>query len=144
MALSPVLNGLTAKHSELAGELNHLKNEMARVSDEIAVVGAAIKLFDSDFDLRTLRAKGKRPANKFFKHGECNTVVIDTLRRAKGTLTTNQIAERAAQVKNLDMAEIDLAGLRACVLTVLSRLRTKGVVIEAGRNAEHEINWQLP
>jgi hypothetical protein len=144
MALSPVLNGLTSKHSELAGELEHLKKEVGRVQDELRVVDAAIKLFDADFDLRTLRAIGKRPANKFFKHGECNKLVIDVLRKAKGTLTTNEIAERTALAKGLDLATIDEGGLRACVLTILSRMRTRGMVIEAGRDAEHAINWQLP
>lgn len=144
MALSPVLNGLTSKHSELAGEINHLKSEMARITEEMRAIDAAIKVFEPEFDLRTWRAKGKRPANKFFKHGECKVVVQYVLRKAKGPLTTNQIAERAALAKGLNMAEIDVDGLRACILTIMSRLRTRGVVIEAGRDADHAINWQLP
>jgi hypothetical protein len=144
MALSPVLNGLTGKHSELAGEINHLKSEMARITEEMRAIDTAIKIFDPDFDLRSLRAIGKRPANRFFKHGECSLLILNALRKATGTLTTNQVAEMAAKAKGLNMAEIDIEALRACTLTTLSRMRGRGMVIEAGRNAEHAINWQLP
>lgn len=144
MANTHVLSGLAAKRSELAGELNHLKAEMQRVTDEVKVVEAAIKVFDPDYDLRTLKAKAKRTKNNFFKHGEANKLVQDILRESQSQLTTQQIAERAAHIKGLNLAEIDAGALRACILTVLSRLRSNGVVIEAGRDESLAINWQLP
>jgi hypothetical protein len=117
---------------------------MARITEEMRAIDTAIKIFDPDFDLRSLRAIGKRPANRFFKHGECSLLILNALRKATGTLTTNQVAEMAAKAKGLNMAEIDIEALRACTLTTLSRMRGRGMVIEAGRNAEHAINWQLP
>lgn len=144
MAESHVLSGLVSKRCELSGEVNHLKTEIDRVTDEITAIDSAIKVFDPEYDLRTLKAKAKRKKNSFFKHGEANKFVLDVLRNANNPINTTEIAERAATLKGLDLSELDHNALKACILTVLSRLRSNGTIIEAGRDKSLLINWQLP
>ena len=143
MAESHVLSGLVSKRCELSGEVNHLKAEIDRVTEEITAIDSAIKVFNPDYDLRTLKAKAKRQKNKFFKHGEANKLIQDVLRDSERPLNTIEIAEGAAKLKGLDLADLDSNALKACTLTVLSRLRSSGVVIETGRDNNLLINWQL-
>lgn len=64
MAESHVVSGLVAKKSELAGLMQHYQAEISRIGFDLKHLDATIKLFDPDFDLRTVRSKEYRERNK--------------------------------------------------------------------------------
>ncbi len=143
MADSHVLSGLISKRSELAGEVDHHKKEIARIGADLKVIDAAIKVFHPGYDLRKLRAKTHRIKNSFFKHGEANTLVLDVLREASDPINTLEIGSQVASRKGLDLETIDQKAYQACILTVLSRQRTRGITKEVSRDDNHTIEWRL-
>ena len=143
MAQSHALSALVPLRNELAGKLTALQQESDRIRSDITTLDAAIKIVDPNYKITGLRAKRTRSKNVFFaKHGDASKFVLKTLRES-GTLSTTEVAELAITHKGLNRNATDLKALKACILTTLSRQRIKGVVVEAGRDADGTIKWQL-
>lgn len=132
MAQSHVLSGLLSKHSELLTLLEHHASEVDRLDAELKHLGATIKLFAPETDLRSLPPKRFVEANKVFKQGESGRMVLEVLREAGGALNTQAIAQRIADKKNLDDAKVK--SIRDTILDTLKRLETKGVVRQSGKD----------
>jgi len=144
MSQSHAVSALVSLRNQFAGKMSALQQELDGVSSNIRTLDAAIKLFDPDFKLSTLKAKRTNSKNVFFaKHGEASRFVLQTLREASATLSTNEIAELAINQKGLNRSSIDLKALRACILTTLSRQRIKGIAVERGRDKDGAIMWSL-
>lgn len=142
IAQSLVLSGLVTKRSELAGRIEALQQEADALAVDVKTLDGAIRIIAPEYDLRSIRPRRRRSKNQFFTvHGEASRFVLDTLRAATGPLSTNEIAELAV-TKN-GFKNPDIKALRACVLTTLSRQRTKGVALEVGRDASGAIKWRL-
>ncbi len=60
MAESHVISGLVAKYSELAGEIDYHQKTIKEIKVKIEAVETSIKLFDPDYDLRTIKTKSIR------------------------------------------------------------------------------------
>lgn len=142
MAESHVISGLVSKCSELSGELDYHQSKIRQIQRDIEAVRSAIKVFDADYDLRTVKAKQRREKNNFFEHGEGNTLLMDLLRDANSPATTSQLVESAAKIKGYDLTKIDRRAFTASLFTILKRLQTSGIVKEVGRN-DNVIIWQL-
>ena len=143
MSQSLALSALVTLRNEFAGKISVLQQEANRLGSEIETLDAAIKIIDPGFKLTTLRAKRTNRKNVFFaQHGEVSRFVLDTLRES-GTLSTNEVTERAITHKGLNRNAIDTKALKACILTTLSRQRIKGVVVEVGREQDGTIKWRL-
>ena len=132
MAQSHVVSGLLTKHSELLTLLEHHASEVDRLDAELKHLGATIKLFAPETDLRSLPPKRFVEANKVFRQGESGRLVLEVLREAGGTLNTQAIAQRIAYKKNLDDTKIK--SIRDTILDTLKRLETKGVVRQSGKD----------
>jgi hypothetical protein len=142
MGDSPAIYGLVSKRAELAGRIIELQRELDTLSADVSTLDGAIKIIDPSYDLRSIKAKRKLTKNQFFgEHGEASRFVLNALREAGEPLTTNQIADLAADRKHLGNA--DMKALRACILTTLSRQRVKGIVAEMGRDETGAIKWAL-
>ena len=143
MAQSIALLGLAKKREELAGEVDSFLVKVDAIRSDIKTLDAAIKIFDPDFDLRSLRPRKRRTKNAFFGHGESTRFVLDTLRESTEPRSTIELADMAATFKGLDIQKIDYNALKACVLTTLSRQRVTGRVVECGRAEDGTIKWEL-
>lgn len=99
MAESHVISGLVFKRSELAGLVEHHRKQIARIGDDLKALDAAIKIFDPDYDLRTVRAKSHLTKNSFFEHGEASKLILDVLRETEGKLNTLDIGNCIAARK---------------------------------------------
>lgn len=142
MAQSHVISGLVAKRGELAGKVEEIRRELDKAVDDLRTVENAIRIYDPNYDLRTIRTKKVRHKNRFFeKHGEASRFVLDVLREAGRPLSTLEVAEIAAARKGVK--DKDMGALRACILTSLSRQRINGTVIEVGRDDAGVIKWRL-
>lgn len=142
MAESHVVSGLVSKRSELIGVIDYHQNKIKQIKADMASVDAAIKVFDPDYDLRTIKAKQYRAKNNFFKHGEGNTLLLDIMREASGTLSSSGILEEVARRKGFDLEAIDCRALSACLFTILKRLQNKGVLREESRSG-NLIQWAM-
>lgn len=100
----------------------------------IATIDGAIKLFDPDYDLSTIKAKAKYTVNPWFEHGEVGRLVLDTLRTASGPLSTRQIGEAIVAAEDLQVESAkDWDWLLKMVLGAARRLEKRGVVKMAGQ-----------
>jgi len=142
MAESHVISGLVSKHSELAGEIDYHQNKIKQTKSDIDAVATAIKVFDPDYDLRTIKAKPVRAKNQFFKHGESNRLLLDVIREAGGDISTHEIVEEVARIKGIDLDSVDRRAFTASLFTVLKRLQSKGIIKEVDR-VEGVIVWRM-
>lgn len=147
MAESHVVSGLVSKRSELSGLLAHHQEVIRQLATSICNIDGAIKLFDPDYDLRTIKPRSKRQANYWFEHGEMPRMILDELRIADGQLTTRQIAESMLMKtgKPAD-SQKDWDSVLKVVHETLNRMTKSGSVRFAGkssgpRNAPHL--WEL-
>ncbi len=134
MAESHVVSGLVAKRSELAGQYRQHQEAMQVISAAISSIDIAIKLFDPDYDLRTIKCKVPKHTTKWLNHGEAGRFVLNALRAASTPLSTRQIGEAMIKHKGLTVngaKEWDLA-LKP-VLAAARRLEQKGSIKMIGR-----------
>ncbi len=68
MAESHVVSGLVAKRSELVGQIEKLQDEIAEIRALMDCIDGSIKLFDPDYDLRTIKGKRTNKTNGYLKH----------------------------------------------------------------------------
>ena len=134
MAESHVVSGLVAKRSELSGQYLQHQETMRELSAAIGSIDVAIKLFDPDYDLRTIKCKVPKHTTKWLDHGEAGRFVLDTLRMASAPLSTRQLGEAMVKHKGLSVnstKEWNLA-LKP-VLAAAQRLERKGTIKMVGR-----------
>lgn len=134
MAESHVVSGLVAKRSELSGQYRQLQESMQHISAAISSIDTAIKLFDPDYDLRSIKTKVPKHTTKWLDHGEAGRFILNTLRTASGPLSTRQLGEAMVATKGMDVngaKEWDLA-LKP-ILGAAQRLARKGTIRMVGR-----------
>ena len=142
MAESHVISGLVAKHSELVREIDYHQNMLRQIKDNLTAVDTAIKLFDPSYDLDSIKTKRVHSKNRFFKHSECNTMVMDIMRVADRDMSTAEIVEEAANRKGIDLECVDRKAFTASLFTILKRLQKKEIIKEVGR-VDSVIVWRL-
>ncbi|MGR9012033.1 MAG: hypothetical protein ACU83U_00160 [Gammaproteobacteria bacterium] len=142
MAESHVISGLVSKRSELAGLVQYYQAEISRITRNIQHLDASIKLFDPDFDLRTIRAKEHREKNPFLKSGEATRMVLDVLRGSEAAMTSRQIAEGLLQRKGAESSTENIERIQNSALNVLKRLENKGLIIQSEKIGQSR-TWRI-
>nr|VGM37050.1 Uncharacterised protein [Klebsiella pneumoniae] len=140
MAESHVVSGLVAKRSEVSGLISHYQHEIARLQGDMQHLDATIKLFDPDYDLRTIRAKQIRQSSRLFANGECHRLMLEALREMDGQGSTGEIALRIHARKGLE--EDTLKAVHHGLDAVLRRAASSGLLVKVGRNESGNL-WKL-
>lgn len=147
MAESHVVSGLVAKRSELSGIILNHQTVIKQLTADIVNIDGAIKLFEPDYDLRTIKAKAPRQANPWFEHGEVGRMVLDALRGSTAPLSTRQIGEAMLVVKGVIVeTSKERDALLKIVLCAAQSLERKGIVKMVGRvgdSARSAMLWML-
>lgn len=134
MSESHVVSGLVAKRSELSGLLSHHQQAIQQLSMSITNIDGAIKLFDPNYDLRTIKTKAPRQANTWFEHGEVGRMILDALRTSTTPLSTRQIGEIMIGIKGIAADAVqDWDSVLKPVLSTCKRLEKKDVIKMIGR-----------
>lgn len=134
MAESHVVSGLVAKRSELSGLMAQHQQAIQQLSASIINLDGAIKLFDPDYDLRTIKAKAPRQTNIWFEHGEAGRMVLDMLRESIVPLSTRQIGEAMITAKGVTVTGAqEWDSVLKPVLGAAQRLERKGTIKMVGR-----------
>ena len=142
MAQSHVLSALIEKRREMAGQIDVRNKEIKAIKADMAAIDQAIKVFDPEFDIRTIKGKVIRKPNAYFARGESTALLLDVLREAKRPLTTTEIVDEAARRKGYSFESIDRRGFTASLFMVLKRLEGRGVIAQAGKCGATAL-WKL-
>lgn len=141
MAETHVISALTAKRAELAGLIAHHRKEMVRLSEEVKMLDATIKLFEPDYRIESIKPKRFQEKNSFFKHGEASRMIFDILRKLDSPVSTNDITKAIMSSKGIG-AECEKP-LQSTILTALHSQKKKGLVDFTGRDRAGSCLWQL-
>ena len=136
------ISGLVEKRRELSGQVEHYKDKIKSVKAQLEAIDGAIKVFDPEFDLRTIKPKGIKTINQFFAHGESTTLLMDLLREAAKPLSTTEIVNEAARRKGYEFDVIDRRSFTASIFTTLKRFEERGIAEQCGKDGVAAL-WQL-
>jgi hypothetical protein len=128
MAEPHVVSALVAKRGELAGEMQRYRRELRRLDEQLGHLDATIRLFAPDYDLSGVRPRQRRAGGRRFGQGECQRLVLETLRDAPEPLSDRQVASAVAASKGVDAQSPARAGLEKTTLATLRRLAKKGAI----------------
>lgn len=134
---SPVLNGLIKKRSEIAGRIQAIHAEAARLVAELDHLDCTIRLFAPEIDFQDIPVKALPPPNAAFR-GEFQRSLLEFLRGQQRWLTTDDLTVKVMVQRRMNEADRALRVLtRKRVGHALTRLRRKGVVAsrKAGKGA---------
>ncbi|WP_220718719.1 hypothetical protein [Agarivorans litoreus] len=140
MAESHVISALVSKHSELAGQIKHYQLEIARLSKDLSHVEATIKVFEPEYDVRTVTPKRTTGNARLFKPRECQIMVLDILRVASEPLTTTAIADKVHELKRVP--EEHQKQLRNTVATTLRQALKANQVNQCGKEGLAAL-WEI-
>ncbi|MRD74185.1 hypothetical protein GH865_13150 [Rhodocyclus tenuis] len=110
------------------------------MQEDLQHLDATIKLFDPEYDLRTIRAKEMRQRNHYFDNGECHRLMLEALRELGGRANTAQIVQRVSERKGFE-ADAHHAVYRG-LDGALRRAASTGLVVKNGRDESGNI-WKL-
>jgi hypothetical protein len=127
MAQSLVVSGLVAKRGELAGQVEHYRQELQRLVEQLVHVDATIRLFDPSYELNGIRTSKQGQRSERFRPGECQRLVLEALRDAVEPLSGRALTQTVLARKGLEGAGEELAAVQKTALAVLRRLVAKGV-----------------
>ena len=141
MADPHVLTGLIAKRREIAGQIEHLQDQLRQHVIDLDHVDAAIHIFDPSIELLEIKSRPVPPRHQAFK-GEVTRIVLATLRNAKRPLTTAEIAQRVMAERGLDTENarlVKLIGKRtgAC----LRHWERRGAAAKARNSDSQFMQW---
>ena len=132
MAEPHVVTALTAKHTEMAGLIEHHKKAIAQLSSDMTHVDATLKLFGPELDLRTLRPKEHRERNRYFLPGECQRMVLEIFRDAAGAaLCSRQIGEALVARRGLDPSPALIVQMQKNAIAVVRHLERSATLAPA-------------
>jgi hypothetical protein len=116
----PAVAYLVRLHADIGGKLLDNKKEAARLAQSMLAVEHVIKLFDPDFNARTISARRRQKTNPWFKRGTLFREALDVLRTATGPLTVGEITAAVLASKGIRDATAKqrngvAAGIRSCL-----------------------------
>lgn len=141
MAESHVISALAAKRSELAGQINFHKAEIAKLTQEIKMLSDTIKLFDPEYNVQTIKTKHLRKNNAFFSRNEAGRIILDFLRLSDKPVSTNEIARSVMDSKGIDPKQRQQ--LQATILNTLHKLKKKGLIKIESIDKRNSYLWVL-
>ena len=121
MAHEHVVCALVNKYREIAGKLQECDGQAERLRADLSHLDATIRLFNADFDTKTLKPLRPYRRNPVFRKGELLIAAIDTLRTANEPLTAFDLARVALSRKGIsspDDRAVEQVGrvLRICLV----------------------------
>jgi predicted transcriptional regulator len=95
------LSGLVAKRSEIAGEIDAVREKLRQLIVDLDHVDAAIRLFNPDYDIASIRTRPNHPA-QIARRGDSIRMILDLLREATEPLSTKQITLQVMAIRGLN------------------------------------------
>jgi hypothetical protein len=125
-----VISGLTRKRAEIAGQIEHTQATLRKLVTELDAIDAAIRIFDPEADIATIKPKAYPPRHAAFR-GEMMRHVMGCLRMATEPLTSRDIATVVMQARGLNPEDAELlVTIRKRVGACIWKLKQSGYVRE--------------
>lgn len=142
MAETHVISALVLKRSELLGEIKHYESLVKEHKENLSTIDKTIHLFDSSYDLRTIKSK-RVMRDRYFKQGEAVVLLLDALRELSRPAKTDELTEIIATVKRLSLeSDYERATFQKAIVASLSRAADNGLVERVGREGVTVV-WQI-
>jgi hypothetical protein len=114
----PAVAYLIRLHADIGGRILENKRQAERLAADAVAVEAVIKMFDPEFNARTIAARRRVTGNPWFKRGTLYRGGLDVLRAAQAPMTAREIIDAMLAARGVTDATLkqrnDLqAGLRA-------------------------------
>src|SRR5665213_1264481 len=90
---SPTLCALRRLHAEIGGKINENRKLAKRLREDKRHVAAVIEMLSPGYDVKAIAARRTYKANPWFKRGTLYRAILDTLRRATGPMTADDICK---------------------------------------------------
>jgi len=143
MAESHVVSGLVAKRSEIAGLVSEYQTRIDQLRVDLEHVDATIKVFEPEYDLRTLPVKAVRQRNKYFRHGERQRLVLDIMREAGRAMTSRQVAVALLQRKGQEETPFLVEQFQKAAFGSLRVLEANGTLIQEEADDGAGSAWRI-
>jgi len=125
-----VISGLTRKRAEIAGQIEHTQAAMRKLVNELDAIDAAIRIFDPQADIATIKPKAYPPRHAAFR-GEMMRHVMGCLRTASEPVTSRDIAIVVMRARGLNPDDAELAvTIRKRVGACMWKMKQSGYVRE--------------
>ena len=128
MGQAVVVSGLVEKRAELAGEVEHHRQALQRLGEELDHLDATIRLFDPNHGFGSVRPRKRGRHTQWFAPGECQRLVLESLRDAVEPLSGHALAQTLVARKGLENCREVLVPVNKGAMAVLRRLVGKDVV----------------
>jgi hypothetical protein len=143
MAERHVLAGLIAKRAEIAGKIEHTRDQLRQLVIDLDHIDAAIHLFGPSIELEEIKARPVPPKHQAFR-GQVTRIVLTTLRNAKKPLTTQDIAQRVMAERGLDTSNARLLKTMAKRTGACLRNLQKQGAVSGQPGPGQFMLWELP
>ncbi len=122
-----VLQGLTKRRAELAGELEGCHQRVAQLVRDLEHLDATIRLIAPDAEPEAIAPRFRPPAD-WSHRGQMSRMVLAILRSAKQPLTSREIASQMVLQRGLALDDKLLRTMTKRVSTALRDRREQGLV----------------
>lgn len=103
---SHVIAASQDKHAELAGQIIDAEKTIIDLKNKLMHIEQAIKIFDENFDLRTIKPKRVLKKSPWFAHNELPRMIFDILHDKK-QISITDIVEHILVKKSIDQSNQD-------------------------------------
>ena len=142
MADTHVISALVKKRAELRGDIIHYRQLISLLDKDLAIVDAAIKIFDVDYDISSIKPVIK-DRNRFFNHGEAKVLILEVLKSNKSPLSTDKLSEIIATNKNLSFEnKTDKSNFQKSILLALNTCVSNNLIEKVSKNGL-SIVWKI-
>lgn len=141
--MKPVVHALIRKRAEIAGRIEAIHAEAARLVAELDHLDASIRIFEPQIDFDVLPVKPLPAPNAAFR-GEFQRSLLDMLRGTQRWQTTDELCTKVMVQRRMNEKDRALfVTIRKRVGHALSRLRRKRVVASRSTGKGALLAWKL-
>jgi hypothetical protein len=97
----PAVAYLIRLHADIGGRILDNKRRAERLAADAVAVEAVIKMFDPEFNARTVAARRRVTGNPWFRRGTMFRSALDVLRAAKEPMTVREIVDALMTSKSI-------------------------------------------
>lgn len=123
---------LVYKSKELDLEKISLRERVQQIDEDSISIEQAIHALDSSYSPQKFRYRKTQKGYKFFKHGECQGLVLKIIRDSAVPIGSSSIVKKIMSDKGFDDSQSTYKSMFSTVSYVIKNLETRGLIIEMG------------
>jgi hypothetical protein len=140
-----VISGLVKRRAILSGEIMQIKKQLKQKLLDLKTLDAAIKMFDADYPIDTIKPKGLRHSSGDWEtRGELMRLILSILRNSTTPMSARDIALEVMTLKQMDTSNYNaVLSMRERVGRALRKKRTIGLLCSRKGEEGLPVLWEL-